>query len=86
MSQSETKEQNQKSQHYTMKDAIKVADDILKITKEKDYNVGAFIHGLIFALEYAQHSYRVPPQQIASIKRDCRKYFQEINSVSKEKT
>lgn len=63
---------------YTIEDAIKVADDILKLSKEKKYNLGAFIHGLIFALEYAQHSFRIPQQQVAIIKRDCRKYFKTI--------
>ena len=63
---------------YTVKDAIKVADDIFKLSKEKKYNLGAFIHGLIFALEYAQNSFRIPQQQVAIIKRDCRKYFKAI--------
>ena len=67
------------------KDAIKVADDIFKLTKDNEYNIGAFIHGLIFALEYAQHSYKVPQQQIATIKRDCRKYFHDINRSIKSK-
>ncbi len=77
--------QSQKNAPYTMKDAIKVADDIFKLTKDKDYNIGAFIHGLIFALEYAQHSYKIPQQQIATIKRDCRKYFKDIEVLNKTK-
>jgi len=67
-----------KSNPYTIKDAIMVADEIFKLSKEKKYNLGAFIHGLIFALEYAQHSFKIPQQQVATIKRDCRKYFKEI--------
>jgi len=63
---------------YTIEDAIKVADDIFKLSKDKKYNLGAFIHGLIFALEYAQNSFRIPQQQVAIIKRDCRKYFKTI--------
>ena len=63
---------------YTIEDAIKIADDIFKLSKEKKYNLGAFIHGLIFALEYAQNSFRIPQQQVAVIKRDCRKYFEAI--------
>jgi hypothetical protein len=85
MAKKETKNQDQKTAPYTMKDAIKVADDIFKLTKDKEYNIGAFIHGLIFALEYAQHSYKVPQQQIATIKRDCKKYFQDTNNFQKSK-
>jgi len=68
---------------YKIEDALKIADDILKMGKEKKYNLGAFLHGMIFALEYAQYSYKIPPQQIANIKRDCRKYFKEIDNVKK---
>ncbi len=64
---------------YTIEDAIKIADDIFKMSKDKKYNIGAFIHGLIFAQEYSQQIYQIPQQQIAMIKRDCRKYFKEIN-------
>ena len=74
-------EKKESSSHYTVEDAMKVADDIFKISKEKDYKVGAFIHGLVFALEYAQHAYKIPQQQLAIIKRDCRKYLKEIDRV-----
>ncbi len=86
MAQEVVNKERQKTKPYTMKDAIKVADDIFKLTKDKKYNIGAFIHGLIFALEYAQHLYKVPQQQIATIKRDCRKYFQEIANFPESKT
>ncbi len=66
------------SKPYTVEDAIKVADEIFKLSKDKNYNFGAFIHGLVFALEYAQHSFKIPQQQVAIIKRDCRKYFKAI--------
>jgi len=69
---------NASSGSYSIEDAIKIADDIFKLSKEKKYNLGAFIHGLIFALEYAQNSFRIPQQQVAVIKRDCRKYFKAI--------
>jgi len=72
-----------KSTSYTVEDAIKVADDIFKLSKEKKYNIGAFIHGMIFAMEYAQQSYKIPHQQMAIIKRDCRKYFKEIEKFQK---
>ena len=75
------KEDKKGSSHYTVEDAMKVADDIFKLSKEKDYKVGAFIHGLIFAEEYAQHAYKIPQQQLAIIKRDCRKYLKEIDRI-----
>ncbi len=71
---------------YTVGDAIKIADDIFNLNKENKYNPGAFIHGLIFALEYAQFSYKVPHQQLALIKRDCRKYFKNIETVKPQKS
>jgi len=78
--------QNASSTSYTIGDAIKIADDVFKLSKEKKYNLGAFIHGLIFALEYAQHSYKIPQQQMAIIKRDCRKYFRDIKNINKTKS
>lgn len=69
-----------KATSYSVEDAIKIADEIMKLGKDKKYNLGAFIHGLIFAQEYAIYSYKVPQQQIAIIKRDCRKYFKNINN------
>ena len=77
--------QNAKPAPYTIGDAIKVADDVFKLSKENEYNLGAFIHGLVFALEYTQHSYRIPQQQMALIKRDCRKYFKDIENIKKVK-
>jgi len=75
---------NKKQAAYTVEDAIKIADEIFKLSKDKKYNVGAFIHGLIFALEYSVHSYKIPQKQIAAIKRDCRKQLQQIDNM-KEK-
>ena len=72
-----------KSSSYTVGDALKIADDIFNLSKEKKYNLGAFVHGLIFALEYAQFSYKIPQQQMATIKRDCRKYFKDIENIKK---
>lgn len=79
------KKMNQKkdSMPYKIEDAMKITDEIFKLSKEKDYNVGAFVHGLIFALEYAQFSYNIPQQQIAVIKRDCRRYFKEMDNIKK---
>lgn len=76
--QTEEKKISEKTS-YSIEDAIKIADDIFKMGKDKKYNIGAFVHGLIFAQEYSQQVYQIPQQQIAMIKRDCRKYFKEIN-------
>ena len=69
---------------YKIEDALKIADEVMKLGKEKNYNLGAFVHGLVFALEYAQFSYKIPQQQIATIKRDCRKYFKEIENLKNQ--
>jgi hypothetical protein len=61
-----------------MKDAMQVTDDILQLSREKQYSVGAFVHGLIFALEFTTEAYGIPAQQIAEIKRDCRKFITEL--------
>ncbi len=66
---------------YRIEDALKIADDILNLSREKKYNFGAFVHGLIFADEYLQFSYKIPPQQIADIRRGCRRYFKEIENA-----
>ncbi len=79
------KKMNQKKESlpYKIEDAMKITDEIFKLNKEKEYNVGAFVHGLIFALEYTQFSYNIPQQQIAGIKRDCRRYFKEMDNIKK---
>ncbi len=76
-------DKNKQSAPYTVQDALQITDEIFKLSKDKDYNVGAFVHGLIFALEYAQFSYNIPQQQIAGIKRDCRQYFKNIEPTKK---
>ena len=83
MAHKKTKNQNKDAAPYTVNDALKIADDVLKLCKEKKYHPGAFVHGLIFALEYAQYSYNIPQQQIAGIKRDYRRYFKEIAADKK---
>jgi hypothetical protein len=59
---------------------MKITDEIFKLNKENNYNPGAFVHGLIFALEMTQQTYKIPNQQLAQIKRGCRKYFNEIKN------
>jgi hypothetical protein len=74
------------SSSYTMRDVLKITDDIFQLSKEKKYNTGAFVHGLIFSLEFAQQSYHIPPQQLAEIKRDCRQYVDEIIRANAQAT
>ncbi len=81
MPESSNIESEKKNNSYTIEDAIKITDEIFKLSKENNYNTGAFVHGLIFALELTQKSYRIPQQQIAQIKRGCRKYFNELNNI-----
>jgi hypothetical protein len=68
---------------YTIDDALKIADDVFKLSQEKKYNLGAFVHGLTFALEYIQYNYKIPQQQVAGIRRGCRKYFKQIENIKK---
>jgi hypothetical protein len=71
---------------YTMNEVFKITDDLFTLSKEREYPLGAFVHGLIFALEFAQQSYKIPPQQLAEIKRDCRRYVDEIVRSNTQKT
>ncbi|MEF8879067.1 MAG: hypothetical protein V5A64_01585 [Candidatus Thermoplasmatota archaeon] len=79
MSEKNNDKKDKKSLPYNVEDALKVADDIINLGNEKKYNIGAFVHGMVFALEYAQHTYKIPQQQIANIRRGCKKYFKEID-------
>jgi len=79
-----TEEKGKNKTSYTVEEALKIADDIFNLGKDKKYNIGAFVHGLIFAQEYVLHTYKIPQQQIAMIKRDCRKYFNGIEDARKK--
>jgi hypothetical protein len=70
---------------YTMSEVFKITDDLFTLSREKEYPTAAFVHGLIFALEFAQQSYHIPAQQLAEIKRDCRRYVDEIVRVNASK-
>jgi hypothetical protein len=72
------KKETPKHSSYTMGDVFKITDDLFALSKEKEYHPGAFVHGLVFALEFAQQSYNIPQQQLAEIKRDCRRTVGEI--------
>ncbi len=76
-------DQKTESIPYKIEDAMKITEDIFNLSKEREYNPGAFIHGLIFALEATQQSYNIPQQQLANIKRGCRRYFREVASSRK---
>jgi len=76
-------DQETKSVPYSIEDAMKITEDIFNLSKENEYNPGAFVHGLIFALEATQQSYNIPQQQLANIKRGCRRYFREISNSKK---
>ena len=79
-------ESGKQSVSYKIDDVMKITEDIFNLSKEKNYNPGAFIHGLVFALEYVQLHYELPPQQIANVKRGCRKYLNELSvKINKEK-
>ena len=77
----EKDDNKENSQPYKIKDAMKVTEDIFSLHKENKYNPGAFIHGLIFALEATQLSYKIPQQQLAEIKRGCRRYIKELSNI-----
>jgi len=74
------KQNTTKKKIYSFEDAMNVADDIFSLQKNENYHPGAFVHGLIFALEATQQSYQIPPKQIAEVKRSVRKYIQEVNT------
>jgi len=89
--QTQTSQQNdsaesveRKNAPYSMEEAMKVTDDILKLAEENKYNVGAFIHGLIMSSEYAQYAYGIPQQQIAAIRRDSRKYIRDLADLQQK--
>jgi len=82
MSNEQKNNENASQIKYSYEDAMKVADDIFNLSKENEYHPGAFVHGLVFALEATQQSYKIPPKQIAEVKRSTRKYLQSI--VAKE--
>ena len=81
MAHKKKNEEKQKTAPYTIEDAMKIADEVLKLSKDNEYNVGAFVHGLVFALEFAQYTYQIPQQQLANIRRDCRKFLQNANRI-----
>ena len=83
MAHKKTINQEKESIPYKIEDAMKITEDIFNLSKEKEYNPGAFVHGLIFALEATQQSYNIPQKQLASIKRGCRRYFKEVSNSRK---
>lgn len=81
MNHREKHKEPESNNQYTYEDAMKVADDIFKLSKDNEYHPGAFVHGLVFALEATQQSYKIPPKQIAEVKRSTRKYLQQVEQT-----
>ncbi len=70
---------------YNFDDVMKITEDIFNLCNEKKYHPGAFIHGLILAVEYTQVSFKIPQEQIATIKRECRKFLQQAKQTPDSK-
>ena len=85
MPKKQNSEEN-KEKIYTFKDAMNIADDIFNLQKEKQYNPGAFIHGLIVTLEAAQQTYQIPQKDIAEVKRGVRRYLKEVSDQFQQQT
>lgn len=81
-----TQETKEPRSSYTMNEVFKITDDLFTLSKEREYPLGAFVHGLIFALEFAQKSYHIPPQQLAEIKRNCKRYVDEIVQANAQRS
>jgi len=84
MDEKNSKEHKQETTSYTIRDVMKITDEIFNLSKEKGYHPGAFVHSLIFTLEITQQSYNIPQQQLAEIKRDCRRYVHELATIKQE--
>ena len=67
---------------YNFDDALHISEDLMNLFKEKAYNPGAFVHGLLFTLEFATQTYQIPQQQLAGVKRDCRRYVQALTQAA----
>lgn len=74
--------QKESGKGYNFDDALHISGELMKLFKEKEYNPGAFVHGLLFTLEFAQLSYQIPHQQLAGVKRDCRRYVQALTEAT----
>ena len=82
MAKEKLSEQQDPTKGYNFDDALHISEEILKLFKQKEYNPGAFVHGLLFTLEFAQQTYKIPPQQLAGVKRDCRRYIRALSDAS----
>ncbi len=82
MEQKNQTEEQKQNTPYTFQDAMNIADDIFALQKENEYDPGAFVHGLIIALEATQQSYQIPPKKIAEVKRGVRQYIKQVSEVA----
>ena len=62
---------------YQTDDVLKISQEIFKICKENNYHLESFTCALLFCVEALQLSYNIPQQEIAEMKRKCRKYLKE---------
>ncbi len=77
-------ESSDSGKRYNFDDALHISEELMQLFKEKKYNPGAFVHGLLFTLEFAQMTYQIPQQQLAGVKRDCRRYVQAIAQAASQ--
>ena len=82
MAKEKLSEQQNRAKGYNFDDALHISEEILNLFKQKKYSPGAFVHGLLFTLEFAQQTYKIPPQQLAGVKRDCRRYIRALSEAS----
>ena len=77
-------ESSESGKGYNFDDALHISEELMQLFKEKKYNPGAFVHGLLFTLEFAQMTYQIPQQQLAGVKRDCRRYVQALAQAASQ--
>lgn len=67
----------QKPPVYQIDDVLKISQEIFGICKKNNYYLEPFIYALLFCVEALQLSYNIPQQELADIRRKCRKYLKE---------
>ena len=77
-------ESSESGKGYNFDDALHISEELMQLFKEKKYNPGAFVHGLLFTLGFAQMTYQIPQQQLAGVKRDCRRYVQALAQAASQ--
>jgi 5-bromo-4-chloroindolyl phosphate hydrolysis protein len=62
---------------YQIDDVLNISQEIFSICKQNNYDLESFMYALLFCVEALQLSYTIPQQELAEIKRKCRKYLKE---------